>query len=145
MALKFSTGARTALCGTRGIKEIFEGGVLDVYSGGQPSSPDYAETGIKLLRVTVNSGTAGVTFGTAADGTLPKSADVWSGVIAAAGVAGYFRLYGTGGTAGSSASEVRMDGNAGVSGADLVLSNSTLTLGATFTIDVFSLTVPVSA
>lgn len=145
MALKFSTGARTALCGTQGMKGIFNGGVLDIYSGGQPSSPDYTETGTKLLRVTVSSGTAGITFGTAAVGTLPKSADVWSGVIEVAGVAGYFRLYGTGGTSGSSASEVRMDGNAGVSGADLVLSNSTLTLGATLTIDEFSLTVPISA
>jgi len=75
---------------------------------------------------------------------LPKSADTWSGTIALAGVGGWFRLYGTGGTSGSSASEVRVDGNVGVSGSDLVLANTSLTLGATLTIDTFTLTVPAS-
>lgn len=148
MALRLSTGARTGLAGTYGLKGLFNGGYLDIYTGSQPASADYAETGSKLVRVTLNSGdlaTAGLTFGTAAAGVLPKSASVWSGVIALAGIAGYFRLYGTGGTSGSSASEVRIDGNVGVSGSDLVLANTNLVLSSTFTVDTFSLEVPASS
>jgi len=141
MALRLSTGARTALAGTEGLKSVFSGGYLDIYSGGQPASADYAETGTKLVRLQVG-GTGGVTLGTAAAGALPKSGETWNGTIAAAGVAGYFRFYGTAGTSGTSESERRIDGNVGVSGSDLVLSNTSLTLGATLTIDTFTLTVP---
>jgi hypothetical protein len=148
MALRLSTGTMTALAGTRGLKDIFNGGVIDIYTGGQPAGADYAETGSKLVRITLSSGssnTSGVIWGTAASGLLPKSADVWSGLVILAGVAGYFRLYGTGGTSGSSATERRIDGNVGVTGSDLVLSNTSLTLNATLTIDQFTLGVPTSA
>ena len=156
MALKLSNGARTQLAGTMGLKDLFNGGFLHIYSGGQPTTPDVAETGSLLVRIAVDSytganGTGGITFGTAADGVLPKSASVWSGTIGVGGVAGYFRLLGTGGTTGvmgttgTAGTGVRIDGNVGLSGADLVLANSTLALGATLTVDTFSLTVPVSA
>lgn len=147
MALRQSTSVRTALCGTSGLKDIFNGGYIDIYTGGQPASADYAETGSKLVRITIASGdvaTAGLLWGTAAAGLLPKSGTAFSGVISLAGVAGWFRLYGTGGTSGSSASENRMDGNVGVSGSDLVLANTSLVLGATLTIDTFTLGVPAS-
>ena len=147
MALRQSTASRTALCGTLGLQDIFNGGYIDIYSGGQPASADYAETGSKLVRITIASGgvaTCGLLWGTAAAGLLPKSGTAFSGEISAAGVAGYFRLYGTGGTSGSSASENRMDGNVGVSGSDLVLANTSLTLGATLTIGTFTLGVPAS-
>ena len=145
MALRQSTSTRTALAGTRGLKDIYNGGYIDIYSGGQPASADYAETGSKLVRITIASGgaaTAGITFGTAAAGLLPKSGTSWSGVVLLAGVAGWFRLYGTGGTSGSSESERRTDGNVGVSGSDLVLANTSLTLSSTLTIDTFTLGVP---
>ena len=156
MALRFSNGARTQLAGTRGLKDMFNGGWLHIYTGGQPSTADVAETGSLLVRIAINSytggnGTGGITFGTAANAILPKSADVWSGTIGVGGVAGYFRLFGTGGTtgvmgtAGTSGTGVRIDGNVGLSGSDLVVANSTLALGATFTIDTFSLAVPASA
>lgn len=145
MALRISTGMRTGMATTQGLKEILDGGCLDIYSGGQPTTADYAETGIKLVRITKSSGavaTAGLSYGTAASGIIPKSADAWSGVVLVSGVAGYFRNYGTAGTSGSSAAEKRIDGNVGVSGSDMVLSNTSLTLGATLTIDTFSLEVP---
>lgn len=151
MALKFSTGAVTGLAGTKGLYELFNGGFMDIYSGGQPASADAAETGVKLVRITGTSGdvsTAGLTFGTAADGSLPKSAAIWSGVVAVGGVAGYFRFYGTLGTtgvmgsAGTSGTGIRIDGNVGVSGSDMVMSPTTLTLGRTHTVDEFTLTVP---
>lgn len=147
MAIRLTTGLRTELAGTTGLKAILNGGCIDIYSGGQPTIADYAETGIKLVRITVASGavgTAGLTYGTAAAGVLPKSADVWSGVVLVAGVAGYFRNYGTAATSGSSASEKRIDGNVGVSGSDMLLANTSLVAGATLTIDTFSLEVPSS-
>ena len=143
MALRLTTGCRTALAGTFGLKEIFNGGILEIYSGGQPAGADYAETGTKLLTVMV-AGTGGVTFGTAANGALPKSAETWNGTIGVSGVAGYFRLYGTAATSGTSTTEKRIDGNVGVAGSDLVLSNTSLVAGAALTIDSFTLTVPAS-
>ena len=148
MALRLSTGTRNGLAGTRGLKDMFNGGLLEIYSGGQPVSADYAETGTKLVRISLISGTSstsGLTFGTAGDGSIPKSSDVWSGVVLVAGVAGWFRLYGTGGTSGSSASERRIDGNVGVSGSDMEMSPTSLTLARTHTIDEFTLTVPISS
>jgi hypothetical protein len=144
-ALRLSTGLRDGLAGTFGLKTMLNGGVIDIYSGGQPTNADIAETGIKLGRVTLSSGTSstsGLTFGTAGAGILPKSADVWSGVMSVSGIAGYFRLYGTGGTAGSSATEKRIDGNIGITGSDMALANTSLVAGATLTIDTFSLEVP---
>jgi hypothetical protein len=151
MALKLSTGCKTGLAGTRGLKDMFDQGWIDIYSGGQPTDADAAETGSKLARITLASApvaAAGLTFGTAALGLLPKSASVWSGTVGVAGIAGYFRLYGTNGTtgimgsAGTAGTGIRIDGNVGVSGSDLVLSNTSLVLGATVTIDTFTLEVP---
>lgn len=152
-ALRLATGVRTGLAGTSGLKELFDGGTIDIYTGSQPASSDYAETGSKLVTVSLNSttaglsgmsGTAGITFGTMGSGQLPKSSDVWSGLIGVAGVAGWFRLYGTASTSGTSSTARRLDGNVGVSGSDLVLANTSLVAGATLTIDTFTLTVPAS-
>jgi hypothetical protein len=133
-----------------GLKDLFDGGFLDIYSGGQPAGADYAETGVKLVRLTTTSGTGvtdGLRFGTAASGQIFKGtagSQAWSGIVSVAGVAGYFRLYGTAGTSGSSPTEVRIDGNVGVSGSDLVMANTSLTANATFTIDTFTLIEPAS-
>jgi hypothetical protein len=144
MALKLSTGMRNGLCGSLGVKDMLNGGHIKIYTGSQPASPDYAETGTLLVTITSSSGTDGVVLGTQGTGVIPKAASVWSGLIAAAGVAGWFRFHGTGGTTGTSATEVRLDGNVGVSGSDLVLANTSLVLGATLTIDTFTLTQPAS-
>jgi hypothetical protein len=150
MALRLSNGAKTGLANASGLKTLFNGGKMNIYTGGQPTTADLAETGSLLATITVASGavsTAGLTFGTAAEGLLPKSADVWSGTCVA-GVAGYFRFYGTLGTtglmgsSGTAGTGIRLDGNVGVSGSDLVLSNTTLAAGATVTIDSFTLEVP---
>jgi len=125
-------------------KTLMDGGVLDIYSGSQPASADYVETGTKLVRISTSAGTdatCGLVFGTAASGILPKSASDWKGVVSAAGVGGWFRFYGTGGTSGTSASEIRLDGNIGVSGADLEM-RTTLDLNATVTIETFNVVQP---
>jgi hypothetical protein len=149
MALRLSTGLRTELAGTSGLRDILQGGFLDIYSGGQPTSADAGETGVKLGRISTTSGinaTDGLLFGTALDGILSKGTagtTVWSGVVITTGVTGYFRFYGTASTAlGASTTGKRIDGSVGVSGSDMVLANTSLVAGATLTIDTFSLEIP---
>lgn len=138
MALRLSTGARNGLASTQGLKDLFNGGTLKIYSGGQPAAADGVETGTLLVTISPTN------FGTQANGALPKSADTWSGVVSAAGVAGYFRLYGTAASTGTSGTAIRIDGNVGVSGSDMEMSPTTLTVGRTHTVDTFTLTVPES-
>ena len=149
MALRVSTGMRNALLsgasGSGGLKAILDGGVLDIFTGAQPASADYVETGTKLVRISSTSGvggTDGLRFGTAAAGIQPLTTPAWTGAVTVAGVAGWFRFYGTGGTAGTSATERRMDGNCGISGADLTLTHTTLSLNSTLTITAANITQP---
>ena len=45
MALRLSTGLRTALlggtAGTAGLRTLLDGGVIDIFTGAQPISADY--------------------------------------------------------------------------------------------------------
>lgn len=142
MALRLSTGVRDGLAGTAGLKGMFDGGFIRIYTGGQPSSADDAETGTELVEISTTAGTVGVSFGTVGSGNLPKSAAIWSGIAIVAGVGGWFRLYDSNKATGSNGTARRIDGNVGVSGSDLVLGNSSISLGATVTIDTFTLQVP---
>jgi hypothetical protein len=159
MALRLSTGIRTAMLsaggigtgGTGGLKTLLDGGVMDIFTGSQPTSADYVETGTKLVRISSTSGTRvfngaegtdGLRFGTAAAGVLPRTNPAWTGVVSVAGVAGWFRLYGTASTSGTSATSWRIDGAVGVSGADLNLSHTDLVVDSVLTISTFNITQP---
>jgi hypothetical protein len=144
MAVRLSTGARTGLASTAGVKELFDGGFIGIFTGGQPADADSAETGSLLVTISTTSGTGGISLGTAGTGVLPKAAPVWSGLVGTAGVAGWFRLYDSAHLTGTSGTAVRMDGNCGVSGSDMVLSNTSQTVGATLTIDQATFTEPAS-
>jgi hypothetical protein len=145
MALRLSTGARNGLAGSKGFEELFNGGFIGLFSGSQPASADNAEGGGLLATISSSSGTGGIILGTAGGGIITKDASVMSGTCGTGGVAGWFRLYDSNKTTGSSGTAVRMDGNFGVSGSDMVAANTTLVAGATTTIDEFSLTVPANA
>lgn len=86
----------------------------------------------------------GLTYGDVTAGVLSKSSGVWSGVVAAAGTAGYFRIHGSvvDTAAVSSTTLPRIQGTCGVSGADYNMSSTTLSLSATHTVDSFALTFP---
>jgi hypothetical protein len=152
MAIRRSTGLRTAILngvastgGTVGLRGILDGGVLDIFTGSQPASADYVETGTKLLRISSTQGTTvtdGLRFGTAAAGVLPLTTPAWQGLVTVAGVAGWARFYGTGATSGTSATERRFDMSVGVSGADLNLSHTSLSLNEVQTILTFNITEP---
>jgi len=145
MALRFSTGARNGLAGTQGIYDLFNNGFIVLFTGSQPASADNTESGGALVTISSSAGTSGLPFGTAGAGAITKAASNWSGTVGTGGIAGWFRLYANPFTTGSNGTAIRMDGNVGVSGSDMVVANTTLTVGATLTIDQFSLTIPASA
>lgn len=158
LTLTFATGtlaaseafaAGTAITAAEGgsFKDVMQDGVLGLYSGGQPADADTAESGTLLVLITVSSGAFvadaegnGLEFGTAAAGVIAKDTDVWSGVGLVAGSAGWFRFWDNGYATGASTSELRFDGSVATSGAQLNMSSTTIAVGATTTIDTFTVT-----
>lgn len=134
------------------LRELLLDGIIHVYSGSQPADADSAETGTKLLEVTVASGA--FTPGAAGNGleiAAPisgvigiKASETWSGVGIADGTAGWFRFYDNKEHEGALGSAVRLDGICGTSGAQLNMSSLLISSGATTTIDNFDVTMPAS-
>ncbi|MCK0507897.1 hypothetical protein [Aromatoleum anaerobium] len=88
----------------------------------------------------------GLQFDVATAGTITKKVgEVWSGTNVATGTAGWYRFVGAvadSGVADSSETEIREDGAIATSGAQLNMSSTTLTSGATTTIDTWSRSLP---
>ena len=150
MALRFSTALRNATIGTVGMAGALSTGVIEIYTGAQPATADGPVGGTLLGTVTLNgdpftpgSATNGLTFATAADGAVAKSATTWRFNGLATGSAGWFRFKGNAVDAGgSSTTAVRLDGSIAASGGDLTIGNINVTLGAPNTVDQFVLTYP---
>lgn len=150
MTIRLSTGLRTSMMGTSGFSTIFANGIIEIYSGSQPTSADNATTGTLLGTVTLNGGaftpgtaTNGLTWAAAANGTASKSTSAWQFTGVAAGVAGWFRLKGNAlDNNASSTTLPRLDGSIANSGGDMNLSNTTIAVGSPNTVDVFSVTLP---
>ena len=142
MTIRLSTGTRNALCSTAGFSSIFANGIIEVRTGTQPASADAAATGTLLGTFTLNSGafvagspTNGLTFAAAENGAVSKSG-VWSFSGIAAGTAGWFRLKGNAlDNDALSTTLPRLDGSIATSGADLNLSNISISPGAPSTVD----------
>jgi hypothetical protein len=133
------------------LKDIMRDGVLRIYSGSQPTSPDNAVSGTLLLEITVDAGAFvagafdnGLEFGDAASGQISKaSGETWQDQGLAGGTAGWFRLCANPTDAGAASTTLpRIDGSVGTSGADLNMSSTTIVSGSTYTIDTFTLTLP---
>lgn len=144
-------GTVVAIARGGSLKDIFHDAVLRIYSGSQPSSPDSAVSGTKLLEISESAGAFvhgafgnGLEFGDAAAGVIAKdTGETWQGTGIAAGTAGYFRLCANPTDDGSASTSLpRIDGSVGTSGADLNMSTTTITVGATYTIDSFQFTLP---
>lgn len=144
--LKLSTGLRNAVLDATALKEALDGGLIKIYSGAEPASANDAVTGTLLCTISVNSTGTGITFeDDPVDGVLSKkSSEVWSGVNAATGTAGYFRHVAAGDDGTSSTTQRRLQGRVAVAGAELNLSSVALTSGATQTIDYYSIVQPAS-
>lgn len=122
-------------------------------TGAAPNGFVVASTVTTITKTDANmaSGVAavnGLKLGVSTDGVLAKLASqVWSGVAADSGTAGWFRF--TGGVADSGVGDtddlqVRLDGAISTSGAQLNMSSTTITAAATQTIASFPLTLPAS-
>lgn len=144
MAFRRSMGLRNKiLSGTQGFKQLLDGGCIHIYSGAQPASPEYPESGVLLATI----GTAGLTWGTAASGSIDKNAGAWDGTCTVAGVAGWFRFYDANkftGTDGAGTA-VRVDGAIGSVTGDLLLTPTSLTLNAPVIIDSLAVTMAMTA
>jgi len=153
------TSLTIALASCRGgsFNDIFRNGVMRIFSGAQPATADDVETGTLLVEITEAgqipfvSGAPefGINFGETATGAiLGKSAsEVWSGEAGATAIAGYFRVYPNDvdnhvGDDADSETKVRFDGAIATSGAQLNMSNTSITSGATTTIDSVAVTLP---
>ena len=75
-------------------------------------------------------------------GSMSKATDTWSGLIAATGVAGYFRDVRPDDDGTESTAQQRLQGTISTSGAELNIGNTTLTAGETHTVTTYSLTEP---
>jgi len=88
----------------------------------------------------------GLKFGNSALGILSKLASqTWGGVAGASGTAGWFRFIAAESDAGAADTDydhIRLDGSIATSGAQLNMSNTAITSGATQTISSFALTLP---
>ena len=152
MALRLSTGLRNMLLGTSCFKTILQNGVIRIFPGVQPASADDGEGASPLLEITVSSGaftpgtaTNGLNFAAPAAGACAKaSGEVWSGAAATSGTAGWFRFYANDRAAGADTTHARFDGSVSTSGAQLNMSSTAITAGATTTIDSFVVTMPAS-
>jgi len=87
----------------------------------------------------------GLNFQAPVAGVLAKETTVWQAVAASSGTAGCFRFEADpDDDQGSSTSFRRIDGSIATSGADMNITSTTITAGATETINTFTLTIPMS-
>jgi len=129
--------------------DLFRNGVMKIFPGTQPANADLTEGVTELVEITLASGTPfnsnqnGINFGDASAGVLGKDAgEVWSGQASASNTAGWFRFYDKNRTTGASSTAVRFDGAISTAGAQLNMSNTTITSGGTTTIDSVAITLP---
>jgi hypothetical protein len=149
-----AAGDTVILAAARGgsLSDLMKFGRLDIYTGSQPADADSAETGTKLVSITSSSGS--FTPGQEANGLLMgavssfalqrETGQTWSGVAVATGTAGYFRFYDNAATTGASTTAKRFDGSIATSGAQLNMSNTSITTSGTTTIDTVTITQPAS-
>lgn len=141
MAELRSTGYKNARANS--IKDIFQNGVIHLYSGSRPASADMAETGTLLAVITNNGGAFvpgqaanGLQFDEAVNGEISIAADQnWkTNAVLATGTIGYGVLYDNARVTGASTTSKRTMFTVGISGADMNLSRTSVTQGEPFTI-----------
>lgn len=114
------------------VSEVGTNTVLEVRTG-SPAGVDQSAGGDLLVSVTIASWTAGAPAAGQVTGSNPGAV-----TIAASGKAGHFRLK-------TSEGDVVLEGTAGESDADLILSDDDLVQGGTFDLGAPVLTIPVTA
>jgi hypothetical protein len=139
MALSHSTGLKNYNL-TSGFKTAFDGGKIDIYSGTRPTNADTVLSGNTLLGTLTLNATA---FGAASGGVLTAAAITSDTSADATGTATWFRMYVVGeNPATASTTLKRLDGSVGTSGTDMILDNTSISLGGTIALTALSYTHP---
>lgn len=145
MALKFSSGLRSAILATAPLRTALASGEIRIYGGAIPGSADYGLDVSNVLLCTIKTDVgAGLTFeATAPGGVITKTlAEIWRGDVVLSGQATFYRHVLAGDIGNASSSAPRIQGAIGQVGADLNLTYTYLTLGAVQSIEAYSLTMP---
>lgn len=150
--LQVSTGFKTSILGPYSFEAIFNGGCIEIYSGGRPDRADDPAVGTLLGRFTRNGGlwtpgntTNGLQWVRSGPSVFKPFEDIWAVNPAATGVATWFRIVtASPGDNVYSVTAPRIDGD--ISSAPLVaemrLLNPVLTIGTVTTLDHFLYTIP---
>jgi len=147
MAFRRSMGLRNQMLnGAKAFDQLMNGGHIAIYSGAQPASPEYPETGVLLANLGTQAGT-GFHFGTAASGKTDKNHGTWDGTCTVAGVAGWFRFYSTDGFTGTDGDGtcVRFDGAIGSVTGEMIMTPTNLALNAPIIIDSLEISLDMTA
>lgn len=143
--IKVSTGYRQSVAVTGSIRAALNNGLIRIYSGPVPASPD-AALGSAVLMNEISAGGTGtpVTLEpTAPGGVISKSAaENWTGNNLVGGTPTFFRYVLAGDAGDASTSAVRLQGTAGGIGNDMVITALPLVLAAPQSFDLFQLVVP---
>jgi hypothetical protein len=146
MALRTSTAHKNKLLGTSPFTTLYNGGVILLYSGTQPTTADSAATGTILGIISLNSGwtgtdptaaitTAGLTWGTPSGGAIGiATSAVWSCTAIGTGTVGWFRIrQAAADTMANDTSFIypRIDGAVGTTTGELQLTVVNLVTGVT--------------
>jgi hypothetical protein len=121
---------------------------INIYTGPQVADADNAAAGGLLVTISNNSSATGLTFAAADGGIINKpSNEIWSGVIAASGVMGWFRIFEDGDDPASiSSTAARIDGDIGITSAfNMIMSDTaflSLVQATPFSIRNFTYTEP---
>ena len=143
--IKASTGLRDHLMTEGALRTALHEGVIRIYQGTPPLSADAALGGAMLLSTITGPDEAGLVFETTADnGSLLKNSEVWSGDNVATGTASFYRHVLLADDGSESTTALRIQGTCGTiaSTADMRLSSTSLTEGATQTLDFYAVTLP---
>jgi len=130
MAVQFSTTTRTNQLTTLNT-DIGVNAVIKIFTGTPPANCATADTGTLLATFAGNA----TNFGTVSAGVLTAAA-VASVTAAASGAPGYFRIYPTAATTTNAV----VQGTAGTSGTDMIVTASPFTSGQTVNFTSLTLT-----
>lgn len=111
-------------------KDLFDGGTLQIRSGGQPANPNSGATGTLLATINLPD----PAFGAAAGGVISKTG-VWQAVAVANGTAGWARFI-------SADTTHTFDVSVAESAADLIIDDDAIVSGGVVTCTGFTFTCP---
>ena len=121
MAIQYSLTHRTNAMSQLNT-DIGANAVIKIFTGAAPANCGTADTGTLLVTFAGNAGG----FGTAASQVLTASA-IANANAAATGTAGYFRIY----PSAATTTNAVVQGTCGLSAADMILTNTSITSGQT--------------